>query len=97
MMIGRGRRAIPVPFIIKKDMLKKIKFLKDAKYPNGTMDKKGSVRLVTRRNAELLIALGLAELVIETEQIEPEPEVKEEKAVRQTKEEKTIRRTKKTK
>ena len=85
---------IPLPTFFKfKEMLKKIRFIKDVKYPAGKSDRAGVERLVTRRNAELLIASGDAELVVkETEHIEPEPELKEEKAVRQTKEEKTTRR-----
>lgn len=74
-------------------MRKRIRFIRDIKYPIGKSDKAGTERLVTGRHAELLIASGDAELVVkETEQIEPELEVKEEKAVKQTKEEKTTRK-----
>jgi len=71
-------------------MIKKIRFIKDTFYPGGKMDKKGVERLVTRRNADMLISEGNAELV------EKKAEVKEEKEaeVRQTKEEKTVKRTK---
>lgn len=58
---------------------------------------KGLSYMVTDRNAAILIAAGLAELEIETEQIEPEPEQMPEvkpKRVRKENKEASKRKTK---
>jgi hypothetical protein len=51
--------------------MKRVKMLKTVTQPPRI---KGLSYMVTDRNAAILIAAGLAELEIETEQIEPEPE-----------------------
>lgn len=51
--------------------MKRVKMLKTVTQPPRI---KGLSYMVTDRNAAILIAAGLAELEIETEQIEPEPD-----------------------